>query len=174
MAQNEAVFRREGDYWTVTYEGKTSRLKDAKGFHYIAHLLAHSGEEIGALDLVARIGGTSKEVVDAASAEDYARSETVAGDLGDAGEVLDAQAKSEYKQPLIELQEELEQARELRNQERIEKPEDAIQALGPELKSAVGLAGRDRRTASSTERARIAVTRAIRLALGKIAVNDRS
>jgi len=51
MAQNEAVFRREGDYWTVTYEGKTSRLKDAKGFHYIAHLLAHSGEEIGAHDL---------------------------------------------------------------------------------------------------------------------------
>ena len=51
MAQNEAVFRREGDYWTVTYEGKTSRLKDAKGFPYIAHLLAHSGEEIGALDL---------------------------------------------------------------------------------------------------------------------------
>lgn len=31
LAQEEAAFRREGDYWTVTYEGTTWRLKDAKG-----------------------------------------------------------------------------------------------------------------------------------------------
>jgi len=171
-AQGEALFHREGDYWTLLYGGKTSRLKDAKGFHYLAHLLAHPGEEIRALDLVALIGGASAEPVETAHARDLARSHSVAGDLGHAGEVLDARAKSAYRQRLTELKEELDDARELGNQERIEKAEEEIQALGRELKSAVGLSGRARRASSSPERARIAVTQAIRFALGKLAKND--
>ena len=171
-AQGEAVFRREGDYWTLTYVGKTSRLKDAKGFRYLAHLLAHPGEEIRALDLVVLISGASAEAMETPAAKDLARSHTVAGDLGHAGEVLDARAKSAYKNRLAELEEELEDARELGNEERIEKVEAEIQALGRELKSAVGLSGRARRASSSPERARIAVTQAIRFALGKIAKND--
>jgi tetratricopeptide (TPR) repeat protein len=168
----ETVFRREGDYWTLTYGGKTSRLKDAKGFHYLAHLLAHPGEEIRALDLVGLIGGASADAVEATHATDFARSHAIAGDLGHAGEVLDAQAKAAYKQRLAELQDELEDAREFGDEERAEKAEEEIQALGRELKSALGLSGRNRRAASSTERARVAVTQAIRLALRKIAKID--
>ena len=170
----DSIFHREGDYWTVAYEGSTTRLKDAKGLHYISYLLGHPGEEIRALDLVTRIGGGGEEPLETASAEDFARSDTVAGDLGHAGEVLDAQAKAAYGRRLNELQEELEEARELGNEERAEKAEDEIMALGRELKGAIGLAGRDRRAASSTERARIAVTKAIRLSLNKIAENDAS
>ena len=173
-AQGDAVFAREGDYWTVAYEGKTWRLKDAKGFHYIAHLIGHPGEEIRALDLVARIAGGRHEVVDSVSAEDFARSDTLAGDLGHAGEILDAQAKTAYGRRLTELKDELEEARELGNAERAEQAQDEIEALGRELKGAIGLAGRDRYAASSTERARIAVTRAIHHALSKIAENDAS
>ena len=171
-AESQAVFLMEGDYWTIAYDGKTARLKDAKGLHYIAHLLAHPGQEIRALDLVTRIGGGGEEPLETASAEDFARSDTVAGDLGHAGELLDAQAKTAYGRRLTELEEELEEARELGNEERAEKAEDEIEALGRELKGAIGLAGRDRRAASSTERARIAVTKAIRLSFGKVAEND--
>jgi len=123
---------------------------------------------------VTRIGGGGEQTVEKASAEDFARSDTVAGDLGNAGEILDAQAKAAYGRRLTELQEELEEARELGNEARAEKAEDEIEALGRELKGAIGLAGRDRRAASSTERARIAVTKAIRLSLNKIAENDAS
>jgi tetratricopeptide (TPR) repeat protein len=171
-AQSQAVFQMEGDYWTIAYDGKTARLKDAKGFHYIAHLLGHPGQEIRALDLVTRIGGGGEEPLETASAEDFARSDTVAGDLGNAGEMLDAQAKAAYQRRLTELEDELEEARELGNEARAEKAEDEIEALGRELKGAIGLAGRDRRAASSTERARIAVTKAIRLSLGKVAENN--
>jgi hypothetical protein len=164
----------EGDYWTIAYDGETWRLKDAKGFHYIAHLLGHPGQEIRALDLVARIGGGGEEASDKAGAEDLARSDKVAGDLGNAGEMLDAQAKAAYQRRLTELEDELEEAHELGNEARAEKAEDEIEALGRELKGAIGLAGRDRRAASSTERARIAVTKAIRLSLNKIAENDAS
>ena len=99
---------------------------------------------------------------------------TVAWDLGHAGEILDAQAKAAYQRRLTELEAELEEARELGNEARAEKAEGEIEALGRELKGAIGLAGRDRRAASSTERARIAVTKAIRLSLNKIAENDAS
>src|SRR5688572_3478958 len=37
------VFRREGDYWSVTFGGRTARLRDAKGFRYLARLLADPG-----------------------------------------------------------------------------------------------------------------------------------
>ena len=170
--QPECIFRREGEYWTIAYDGATARLKDAKGFHYVAYLLGHPGQEIRALDLVTRIGGGGEEPLGTASAEDFGRSDTVAGDLGHAGEVLDAQAKAAYHRRLTELQEELEEARELGNEEHAEKAEDEIEALGRALKGAIGLAGRDRRAASSTERARIAVTKAIRLSLGKVAENN--
>jgi tetratricopeptide (TPR) repeat protein len=171
---NDSIFHREADYWTVVYEGRTSRLKDAKGLRYVAYLLAHPGEEIRALDLVTRIGGGGDETVEKASAEDLSRSGTVAGDLGHAGEILDAQAKAAYQRRLMELEEELEEAREFRDEERIAKAEDEKEALGRELRGAIGLAGRDRRSASAAERGRIAVTKAIRLSLNKIAENDAS
>jgi predicted ATPase len=172
LAEDDAEFRREGDYWTVSHEGKTSRFKDAKGFHYIARLLAHPGEDLRALDLVTLVSGDSVDRAESGESRDRGRSHTVAADLGDAGEVLDAQAKSAYRARLAQLEEELADARELGNEARIEKAEQEIEALSRELKRAVGLSGRGRRAASSQERARIAVTQAIRFALGKIAKND--
>ncbi len=167
-APGQSIFRKEGDYWTIAHEGKAWRLKDAKGFHYVAHLLGHPGEEIRALDLAALSGGAVEEAVDTESAEDLSRTAVVAGDLGHAGEMLDAQAKADYQRRLTELEDELEEARELGNLERVAKAEDEKEALAHEIRRAVGLGGRDRRAASSAERARVAVTRAIRLALERI------
>ncbi|HYL98458.1 MAG TPA: hypothetical protein VEZ90_05840, partial [Blastocatellia bacterium] len=172
VGQGEALFRREGDYWTLFYGGKTSRLKDAKGLRYLAHLLAHPAEEIRAFELVALTGAAGAEEIETARATDLSRSHSITTDLGDAGEVLDEKARDSYKRRLTILQEELEEARELGDEARIERAEDEIQSLGRELKSAIGLSGRARRAASPRERARIAVTQAIRLALGKIAQND--
>ena len=156
-AESYAVFRMEGDYWTVAYEGETWRLKDAKGFHYIAHLLGHPGGEIRALDLAALSGGAT-ESMDTAGAEELARTGVRTGDLGHAGEMLDAQAKAAYQRRLTELEDELEEARELGNEERVAKAEDEKEAVAREIRRAIGLGGRDRRAASSAERARVAVT----------------
>ncbi|MGA9721285.1 MAG: AAA family ATPase, partial [Candidatus Binatus sp.] len=51
LPDNECLFRREGEYWTVGYGGVTCRLKDMKGLGYIAHLIAHPGHRIHVLDL---------------------------------------------------------------------------------------------------------------------------
>lgn len=51
------VFRREGEYWTVEYEGAVLRLRDGKGLQYLAYLLHHPGEQFSALELSRRVGG---------------------------------------------------------------------------------------------------------------------
>src|SRR5260370_3696816 len=67
------------------------------------------------------------------------------GGLGDAGEMLDAQAKQNYKRRLLELSEELEDLRERGDHERAANAESEIDSLRREIARAVGLGGRDRR-----------------------------
>jgi hypothetical protein len=93
---------------------------------------------------------------------------------GDAGMVLDAKAKAQYRGRLEELREELEEAERLNDRGRVERAREEIEVLGGELASAVGLGGRDRKAASAVERARANVTVAIKLALQKIAENHPS
>ena len=51
------VFRREGDYWSVSFEGRTVQVRDLKGIRYLARLLADPGREFHVLDLVAAESG---------------------------------------------------------------------------------------------------------------------
>ena len=83
--------------------------------------------------------------------------------------MLDAEAKAAYGRKLRELREEIEEARELGNEERAAKAENEIEALSKELARGVGLGGRDRRAGSPAERARLSVSRAIKAALSQIA-----
>jgi hypothetical protein len=54
----DAAFYREGEYWTIAYEGVLFRLRDTKGLHCVAYLLRHPHEEVSAMDLL-MVGGTS-------------------------------------------------------------------------------------------------------------------
>jgi hypothetical protein len=38
-SSENGTFRKEGEYWTVGYGNTAFRLKDTKGFAYLAHLL---------------------------------------------------------------------------------------------------------------------------------------
>ena len=51
MPPGPGTFRREGDYWTIEYEGDAYRVRDAKGLHHLARLLAAPGREIHSLEL---------------------------------------------------------------------------------------------------------------------------
>src|SRR5207245_9925629 len=50
--QEHAIFRKEGEFWTVCCGGNSVRLKDSKGLGYLAHLLRHPAVEFHVLDLV--------------------------------------------------------------------------------------------------------------------------
>jgi hypothetical protein len=83
--------------------------------------------------------------------------------------VLDATAKAAYRDRVTDLRAEIAQAEAWNDVERASRLEDELDAVTRELAGAVGLGGRDRQASSPAERARIAVTRAIRSAMGRIA-----
>jgi tetratricopeptide (TPR) repeat protein len=156
------VFRREGDYWSVIFEGRTVRVRDLKGMRYLARLLADPGREYHVLDLVAAETGSGAQV-DSSQAAGLPRSA-----FGDAGESLDAQAKDAYRRRLAEIDDDLEQARAIGDAERAAQADAERDFLVQELARAFGLGGRDRRAASASERARAGVTRAVRQAMARI------
>jgi tetratricopeptide (TPR) repeat protein len=157
------VFRREGDYWSVSFEGHTVRVRDLKGLRYLARLLADPGREYHVLDLVAAETGSGAQP-DSSRAAGLPRST-----LGHAGEGLDAQAKDAYRRRLAEIDDDLEQARAIGDAERAAQADVEREFLVRELARAFGLGGRDRPAASASERARAAVTRAVRQAMTRIA-----
>jgi hypothetical protein len=46
------VFRREGEYWTISYRDSIYRLRDIAGLRHLAYLLRRPGQKIPATDLV--------------------------------------------------------------------------------------------------------------------------
>ncbi len=177
----KGVFRNEGEYWTVGYGGKSFRLKDSKGLGYVAHLLRHPAGEFHVLDLAGGIAGQRDDEETGQSApglpggnEDLEKSGIHIGTLGDAGEVLDDQAKAAYRRRLSDLREELDEAKELGNVQRAEQAEQEIDALTKELSRAVGLGGRNRKAASASERARQSIGKTIKAVLERIAQSNAS
>lgn len=154
-------FVHEGDYWTVVFAGTTVRLRDSKGVRYLHQLLRHPGEELYSAELIASAHEQVLPV--AAPAEATSRR-----GLGDAGAVLDGQARTHYKQRVHELGEELEEARAHNDRGREERAQAEIDVLAHQLSAAVGLGGRNRRVGSFAERSRVSVTKAIAAALKNI------
>ena len=162
------VFRREGEYWTVGYEGSVVRLKDSKGLRHLARLLAQPGRELLAADLEAA-NNPGAGPPPSGSPQANCGELRVRPDLGDAGELLDAMAKAAYRARVEELRAEVEEAEGLHDPVRAAKARAELDFLVAELARAVGLGGRDRRAASHAERARLNVTRAIRTAIANLA-----
>jgi CheY-like chemotaxis protein len=143
------VFRREGDFWTLSFEDKVVRVKDAKGTRFIARLLSKQGEELHVLDLAELdrlpIGPAAREAV------------------------LDASARASYKRRLRDLEDEIALADEIDDIAAAERARAERDAIVAELASAYGLGGRPRKALTDPiERARKAVTERIRTTISRI------
>ncbi len=142
--------QRDGEMWRVSSStGKTMRLKDSKGLFYLSHLVSGPRQEVHVTQL-----------------SDQPES------FGDAGAVLDARAKAEYKRRVEELRDRLEEARAFNDFGRVDRLQAELEAIADQLAAAVGLGGRDRKMGSHAERARINIQRRIRDAIKRIAKHD--
>jgi tetratricopeptide (TPR) repeat protein len=146
-----SIFRRDGDFWTIHYEGKPLRMRDAKGLQYIARLLRSEGSEVHVAELAA--GDAAPEA---------------RADRGDAGEILDPQARTEYKQRIEDLEADLDEATRWDDSGRAARAREEIEFLKEELSAAFGLGGRARTTGNSAERARKAVASRMQDTIAKI------
>jgi tetratricopeptide (TPR) repeat protein len=171
-SEDENIFRKDGDFWTVTHQGKTFRLRDSKGLEYIAHLLANPGVRIHACDLVAviegRDAGSPGVLPERARAEGLEASQN----LGDAGDALDPQAISAYRRRLIEVRAELAEAERNNDSGAVERARHEHELIVGQLSASVGRGGRIRRSSSHVERARTLVTKNIRAGVERIRRND--
>jgi len=143
----------EGELWTVRPpSGQTVRLRDSLGLQYLARLVADPGREIHVLELVRGTAGG-----DGAPVDD-----------GDAGPLLDDEARAAYGRRLEDLRESLSEAESFGDTTRAAHARAEIELLASELDRAVGLGGRTRRAGSAAERARSAVQRRIKNALTRL------
>ncbi|MGD8860254.1 MAG: AAA family ATPase [Myxococcales bacterium] len=139
---------REGELWRIDHPEGSFLLKDTKGVQILARLVAQPGTEMHVLDLV--------------DAPEALRRQA------DTGPAIDARARAEYRARAEAIRGELEEAEAWNDVGRAEALRRELEAIGEALVGAVGLGGRDRRTGSVAERARINAQRRIRDALRRI------
>ena len=87
---------------------------------------------------------------------------------GSAGPMLDERARRAYQERIIELQRDIDEARDANDWARASRSEVELDALVEHLSEAFGLGGRSRSSGSSSERARSAVTSRIRSAIRRL------
>lgn len=160
----ESAFLRQGDYWTIRYQGQLAFLKASRGLDCLALLLHNPGREFHVTELAGQVVGRPLVLGRAGHGTDPWH----AGLLSDAGPILDAQAKAEYKRRLDDLRKDLEEAERFNDPYRAERARNEMSALAEQLASAIGLGGRDRTIGSEAERARCAATKRIKNAINKI------
>ena len=138
-----------GAVWVVEWDGESVLLPDVKGLGQLRELLSRPGKPVAAAELASSGDGGARPG-------------------GDAGPMLDETARRAYRQRLVEIEQEIEEAQRFHDPERAAAAERERTALVAELRRATGLGGRERRAGSGAERARINVTRTLREAIARI------
>jgi hypothetical protein len=140
-----AVFRLDGEVWTLRYAGRTVWLRDSKGLRDLAVLLARPGERTHVGELTGAAGLTGSDI----------------------GPVVDRRALVAYRDRLRRIDAELDSVDVgAAEAEALIKEREALLA---ELSAVTGLGGRPRVAGSPAERMRKAVTYRIRHAISRVA-----
>jgi len=164
----KGVFRKEGEFWTIEYDGVVCRLKDIKGLHHLAYLLSHPGQEFPAHELRAAVDGVDPELC--------GRSRLVHDDgctmrtevQPTCGPLLDKKSKADFKHEINVLRAEEEEAKRCGQPERAALARAKRERIEDELIAAARPGGKDRVAPSSADGDRVAVFKAIRKAKEKI------
>ena len=154
VAAEPVTMAAEGDVWVITHAGRVLRLRASRGLAMLARLVAEPAREFHVLDLGG--GGAGGPGVD----------------TGDAGPLLDAEARAAYRDRYQDLEEAIAEAEADNDPARAAKARAEREALADELSRGVGLGGRERRAGAAAERARVNVQRRLKDALDRIAAAD--
>ncbi len=141
-------FHPSGDrLWLIGREQGTP-MRALRGFDYLHRLLTRPGSVITAVELVTEGTGTVLQP--------------------DTGPLIDRQAATAYRNRLADLDDEIVEAEEWADLTRAETLRAERDALLAELGASTGIGGRARVSGSTSERARVAATKAIGAAISRI------
>ncbi|MBY0275307.1 hypothetical protein K2Z84_08200, partial [Candidatus Binatia bacterium] len=152
-----AVFRRDGEVWSVAFAGREILLRDGKGPSYLATLLAVPGRPVHVLELA---GAAAPATVRAGGIEGL---EIVRG--GAVDDAPDAEARRAYRARVAELRAEIDEADDHCDRGRAERLREELELLVQQLAQCFG--GRTR-TRGPAETARKAVTKVLRTQIAKL------
>jgi len=142
------ICRRAGNLWRVELGGKEIHVEHSLGLGYLRELVARPGVAVSAVELA----GVDVEQVDQP--------------------VLDERAVTAYRRRLAELDDRLARSDAAGDAEASQRAGEEREALLGELRGAMGACGRVRHFAADRDRARVAVTKALRRAVDRIALVD--
>jgi tetratricopeptide (TPR) repeat protein len=145
--QHVGTLRASGERWFVALRGEQAVIPDRVGIRHVATLLRNPGVEVPALTLA---GSQQPQT-------------PVGRDC-----VLDDHARAAYRKRIDELREQLDRADRLGLPERSVEVQAELDALVEHLAAGTGHRGRSRAFPTDDERARTAVTKAIRRTLDEI------
>lgn len=151
------TFRREGPLWLIGLGSEEVLVKDLRGLRYVRRMIAEPGREFHALDLMAVEAGTLR----------------AAGTEATGLPVLDEAARDAYRRRLADIDDDIDEATRHHDLGRLAKAEADREYLVNELTRGLGIGGRARRSAGSSERARTAVARSLRYALDHLGARHR-
>lgn len=151
-SRHEGEFVLDGDVWTISFDGVTIRMPDAKGLHDIRTLIRVPGREVPAVELL----------------DPSVTPEVIAAHRHGADPILDDMARDAYRRRLDELDTAIKGALTRHDDAGAQRLDAERDGLIAELRLATGLGGRSRRLGDESERARKTVTARIRNALSRL------
>jgi hypothetical protein len=151
---------RHGRNWRVTLGSRSVLVEQSLGLLHLAVLTANPRQEIAAADLVAGVGAAA------------AAAAAAAADPAAAQPLLDQEAVRQYRHRLSVLRAEIDERETGDGTSRAAEARAERDWLVAALSGASGIGGRTRHFTGNPERARIAVGKAIRRAIARIAEAD--
>jgi 7-cyano-7-deazaguanine synthase in queuosine biosynthesis len=142
------TFRLEGDYWKVWFEEEQTTMKDGIGLRHIARLLASPGRQWHCAELLAQEAGHAGPVPS-----------------GSSGEASDRVSIKTYRVWLEAIQEAIAVAISEGDVHRQAELQEEAEQIAAHLKAVTGLGGAPRQDGGDDEKARQAVSAAIRRAM---------
>jgi hypothetical protein len=176
---HEHSFVREATTWNITFGEEICRVRTMIGFEYISVLLQNPGEAVRALDLRTRAVGLPADASARLVAEwsedsglnkkpDYREGRS--WEQSDFGrqEILDDRARSDLKQRLLQIEQEIAIRVEIGDTPKVDQLEKEYATIESCLGDSQGLHGRPRVFSGENEKARTSITKALRRAYDDI------
>ncbi|MGW3916926.1 hypothetical protein ACWEBX_36320 [Streptomyces sp. NPDC005070] len=157
QAQPVAFCTRLGRKWRIGLGGRSVLVEHSVGMLHLVVLIANPRQEVRAAELVAGLTAFNEIAGHSALPEQP---------------VLDRVAMQEYRNRLAWLRTELDAFKAAHDQERATVAQAEHDWLMSQLAGSTGLSGRARRFPDGEERSRVAVSKAVRRALDRIAAAD--
>lgn len=148
-------FRKENSGWIIRFGGRPVTAGNLKGLVYIHYLLENPDRDIPVVEMLANIMGDERVRA-----------------VGNSGPVIDEASFQQYRKVLQDLQEEMDEARHLKDNAQVERIRKEMNTLATTVLKSRGLGGRKRNLADDVDKIRSATTLAIRRAIEKIQKNS--